>query len=89
MKKLLYGFSDLTNWSIKGLLLKDLRGQHNIFSGGSRGGAWGSAPPPLFLDQTEARMVSFAAFLRTSLQTKAKETKARRAEKMFFEPPPP
>ena len=28
----------------------------NIASGGSRGGAWeGLPPPPLFLDQTEAR----------------------------------
>ena len=25
------------------------------FSGGSRGGAWGTRSPPLFLDQTEAR----------------------------------
>ena len=24
-------------------------------SGGSRGGAWGARPPPLFLDQNEAR----------------------------------
>ena len=23
--------------------------------GGSRGGAWGARPPPLFLDQTEVR----------------------------------
>ena len=80
MKKLLYGFSDLTNWSIKGLLLRDLRGQHNIFSGGSRGGAWGSAPPPLFLDQTEARMV---------YKQKRRRLRPEEPRKFFLSPPPP
>ena len=33
-------------------------------SGGSRGGAWGARPPPLFLDQNEARRAEKKIFLR-------------------------
>ena len=66
--------------------------EKTIDSSGSREGAREARSPPpapLFLDQTEARIVKGGA-LRDIQKTAARDTKARRAEKKFFgdQPPP-
>jgi len=52
--------------------------EKTIYSGGSRGGTRGSAPcAPLFLDQTEGRIVSLAALLGERCVTSKKRLRGR------------
>ena len=45
-------------------MVRHLSSVVDVFSGQSRGGAWGTPQSPLFLDQTEARMAK-KIFLET------------------------